>query len=139
MDNEENKQTTSVLEKKVGNVEQEKKTLTPARVTIVGIVEKIEKPDGNKYKVPLIHMLCKHPEKDDPIAISKIKLIVEDKVITKTLWVVLDKDENIQMDSALDNILKFAKKDNIAALEGISFDTVVESKDSSFLCLKLFN
>ena len=136
---EENKETTSVLEKKVGNVEQEKKTLIPARITIVGIREKTEKPDGTKYKVPLIHMLCKHPEKDEPIAISKIKLIVEDKVITKTLWVVLDKDENIQMDSALDNILKFAKKDNLSELEGIKFDTVVESKDSSFLCLKLFN
>lgn len=138
MDNE-NKESTSVLEKKVGNVESEKKTLIPARVTIVGIREKTEKPDGTKYKVPLVNMLCKHPEKDDPIAISKIKLIVDDKVITKTLWVVLDKEENIQMESALDDILKFAKVDSLSELEGKEFDTVVESKESSFLCLKLFN
>ena len=134
-----NETTTSVLNKKVGDIEQEKNILTPARITIVGIKEKNEKSDGTKHKIPLIQVLCKHPEKPEPISISKIKVIIDDKVITKTLWAQLDKDGNIQMGSALDDILKFTKSDCLADMEGKQIDTVVESKDSSFLCLKLFS
>jgi len=136
---QENKETTSVLEKKVGNIEQEKKTLIPARVTIVGIKEKTEKSDGEKHKVPLVQVLCKHPEKPEPIAISKVKVILDDKVITKTLWAQLDKDGDIQMGSSLDDLLKFLDVDCLADADGKEIDTVVESKNSSFLCLKLFN
>lgn len=136
---QETENTTSVLDKKVGDIEQEKNTLTPAKITIVGVIEKTEKPDGTKYKVPLVQILCKHPEKPEPIAISKIKCLPEDKVLTKTLWVVLDKEDNIQMDSALDDLLKFTKSDCLKDLESKKLDTVVESKDSSFLCLKLFS
>jgi hypothetical protein len=136
---QDNENATSVLNKKVGNIEQEKNTLTPARVTIVGIKEKTEKSDGEKHKVPLIQILCKHPEKPEPIVISKIKSIIDDKVVTKTLWAQLDKEGNIQMSSALDDILKFTESDCLTDMEGKQLDTVVESKDSSFLCLKLFN
>ena len=136
---QENEKTTSVLDKKVGDIEQEKNTLIPARITIVGITEKTKKSDGTSHKVPLIQVLCKHPEKPEPISISKIKCLVEDRVITKTLWAQLDKDENIQMGSPIDDLLKFTDSDCLSDLEGKELDTVVESKDSSFLCLKLFS
>lgn len=137
---EQNTETsTSLLNRKVGNIEQQKNTLTPAQITIVGIVEKDEKPNGEKYKLPLIQVMCKHPEKEEPIAISKVKILTDDKVITKTLWAVLDDEDNIQKGSAIDDILKFADVDCLANLDGKKINTVVESKDSSFLCLKLFN
>lgn len=136
----ENETATSVLAKKVGDIEKVSNKLTPAQVTIVGIVEKTKKSNGDDLKIPMIQFLCKHPDKpDEPISISKVKLIVDEKVITKTTWEVLDEEENIQMGSALDDVLKFLKCDCLADTEGKQLHTVVESKDSSFLCLKLFN
>ena len=129
----------SVLDKPVGNIEKEKKTLIPARITIVGLKEETEKSNGESYKVPLLKVMCKHPEKDEAIAISKIKVLVDDKVITKSLWIVLDEEKNLQMGSSIDDLLKFTKTTCLKELEGKELDTVVESKDSSFLCLKLFN
>ena len=134
-----NENTNDLMNKKSGTIEPESKQLIPARVTIVSITQKTEKPDGTKFKVPLLQVLCKHPEKDDPIAISKIKILPEDKVITKTTWVVLDENEDIQKGSSVDDLLKFLKVECLADAVGKELDTVAESKDSHFLCLKLFN
>ena len=136
---QENNESPSVLNKTVGNIEAESSKLAPAQVTIVGVKEETEKSDGSKHKVPLIKFLCKHPEKDEPIAISKIKLIQDEKVITRTTWAPLDKEENIQKGSAIDDVIKFFEVATLADVEGKKVHTVVESKDSSFLCLKLFN
>lgn len=137
---EENEEkSTSLLNKKVGNIERESNQLAPSQITIVGIKEKTKKSDGKDLKLPLIQFLCKHPDKEEPISISKIKLIVDEKVITKTTWAVLDEKENIQMGSALDDVLKFLECGCLTDTEGKELHTVVESKDSSFLCLKLFN
>ena len=111
-----------------------------AWIDLVKIEEKTEKSEGVKHKVPLIQFLCQHPDKpEQPILISKIKVINEEKVLTKTTWADLDKDENIQMGSALDDVLKFFEVECLADIVGKTVHTVVESKDSSFLCLKLFN
>lgn len=137
---QDNEKATSVLNKKVGDIERVSNKLSPSQVTIVGIKQKTKKSNGDDLKVPMIQFLCKHPDKpDEPISISKIKLIVDEKVITKTTWLVLDEKENIQMDSAIDDVLKFLVCDCLADVEGKELHTVVESKDSSFLCLKLFN
>lgn len=145
MDEKNNEESPSVLNKKVGNIEPESKKLIPAQITIVGIIEETEKPDGSKYKLPLIKILCKHPDKEEPIQISKVKVLVGDidseegqKSVTKTTWAVTDKEGNIQMGSAIDDALKFFEVNSLIELEGKTCHTIVESKDSSFLCLKLF-
>ena len=145
MDEKNNEESPSVLTKKVGNIEPERKKLVPAQVTIVGIREETEKPDGSKYKLPLIKFLCKHPDKPEPIQISKVKVLIGEidsdegqKAVTKTAWGVTDKEGNIQMGSALDDALKFFEVDCLADIEAKTCHTVVESKESSFLCLKLF-
>lgn len=139
MEQENNEKTTSVFEKRVGNIERESNILTPTRIIIVGIKEKTEKSNGLKLKIPLVQIICKHPEKEEPIFISKIKTAIDEKVITKTLWEQLDEEENIQKGSAIDNLLEFTESDCLVDLEGKELDTIVESKDSQFLCLKLFN
>jgi len=139
MDEENNKETTSLLNKKVGNIEPESKKLPPAEITIVGLNEQTEKSNGESFKLPLINFLCKHPDKEEPIKISKIKVLPEDTVLTKTTWGVEDKEGNIQKGSALDDVLSFFKVESLIEIEGKKCHTVVESKDSSFLCLKLFN
>ena len=139
MEQTNNKEATSVLDKKVGTIERESNVLEPSQITIVGIKEETKKSDGTPHKVSLIKLLCKHPEKPEPIQISKIKLIVEDKVITKASWSPLDDDGNIQMGSAIEDVLKFFEVESLAEVEGKECHTIVESKDSAFLCLKLFN
>ena len=139
MEPENEKPSTSVLGKKVGTIDKKSNKLAPSQVTIVGVSEKTEKPDGTKFKLPLVQILCKHPDREDPIAISKITLIDDKKVITKTTWADVDKDGNIQKGSAIDDVLKFFGCDCLSDIEGKEIHTVVESKDSSFLCLKLFS
>ncbi len=138
MEQEKNEKSPSVLNKPVGNIEKESNKLAPSLITIVGIIEQTEKSDGTPHKVPLINFLCKHPDKPEPIQISKIKLIDGDNVLTKTTWAPLDKEENIQMGSAIDDVLKFFEVNSLTEVEGKECHTVVESKESSFLCLKLF-
>lgn len=139
MEQENNEESPSVLDKTVGNIERESNKLAPSQVTIVGIKENTEKSDGTKHKVPLIQFLCKHPDKPEPIAISKIKVIDEENVLTKTTWAPTDKDGNIQMGSAIDDVLNFFEVKSLTEIKDKKCHTVVESKDSSFLCLKLFN
>lgn len=130
--------STSLLDKRVGHIE--KKRLAPSQITIVGIKEKTEKSEGVMHKVPLVQLLCQHPDKPDaPIIITKVKLIVDEMVVTKTTWADIDEEGNIQKDSALDDLLKFLECDCLADTEGKKLHTVVESKNSSFLCLKLFD
>ena len=127
----------NIFNKKVGNIEKEKNTLSAKIVTIVGYTEQTEKSNGDKMKVPLVQILIKHPDKEETIKISKIKVLLKDKVITKSLWVQLDADNNIQKSSAIDNLLSYHKVNTISELEGKIMDTVMD-EESNFLCLKAY-
>ncbi len=138
MEQENNNTTESILNKKVGDIEQEKKTLAPAQVTISSIVEQTEKSDGTAMSIALMKVAVKHPDKDELISISKVKTIKDDKIITRSLWKQLDKEDNIQKGSAIDDLLKFLKCDSLADTYNKEIETVIESEDSSFLCLKAY-
>ena len=127
-----------ILKKKVGNIEPERNTLSEAVVTIVGQNIETEKSNGEKLKKPLLKVLVKHPDKEESIALSKIKLLSKDKVVCKSLWVIEDSDGNIQKGSALDDLISYFNVECLADIEGKQVDTVIESNDSSFLCLKLY-
>lgn len=124
--------------KKVGSIEPERKTLNPAQVEIIAIQEETKKSDGTKMKIPLAKILCKHPEKPELINISKIKTLMKEKVIIRSLWVQFDADENIQKGSALHDFLDFMDVDCLADAYNKKIDTVVESDESPFLCLKAY-
>lgn len=126
----------NILDKKVGNIEPESKTLVESIVTIVGVTEQLKKTRNEP--MTLIKILVKHPDKPEPISISKVKSQRKDKIICQTLWVQLDEDENIQMGSAIDTLLKYFKVDSLTDLDGKTIDTVIESEDSNFLCLKAY-
>lgn len=146
MEQNNEEESSSVLNKTIGNVERESNKLAPGQITIVGIKEETKKSDGTPHKVSLIKFLCKHPDKPEAIQISKIKVLVGDinseegqKSIQKTTWAPLDTEGDIQKGSAIDDVLNFFKVDSLIDLEGKTCNTVVESKNSSFLCLKLFD
>lgn len=136
---QENIENVSKLEnKKVGNIEPEKKTLDSKEVEIIAIQEQTKKSDGKSMTIPLAKIMCKHPDKEELISISKVKTLMKEKVIVRSLWVQLDKEDNIQKGSALDDFLKFTESDCLADAYNKKIATVVESDDSPFLCLKAY-
>lgn len=130
--------TNEILNKKVGNIEPERKTLDSAIVKIESVLIQTTKHDGSKMTIPLVNILVKHPGREELIKIAKIKRLDKDKIITQSLWLNLDADENIQKDSGVDRIMKYLKIETLTEAEGKSIDTIEESEESSFLCLKLY-
>lgn len=127
-----------LFNKKAGNIEPEKKTLSEKIVTILGFTKQTKKSDGTPMTTPLVKVLVKHPDKEEPVNISKLKTLMKDKIVCRSLWVQLDKEENIQKSSAIDDLLKYFKVESLNDAVGKQIDTVIESEDSNFLCLKAY-
>jgi len=120
------------LEKEIGTIEPEKKTLEPKKVKIVK-VEVIEVGEKHNKKVACS---VEHPDYDDgTISISSVAYLKDKKVTTSGLWFNLDKEENIQKGSALATFLEKTEVKNIKELEGKEVDTELEG---NFLCFKAY-
>ena len=83
-----------------------------------------------------IECSVKHPDKEEVVEFSKIKLLRNDKTKVVGIWVSVDEDENIQKGSALSELLKIATAETINELVGKELPTIEEGKDSSYLCIK---
>lgn len=125
-----------ILNKKVGTIE--KPSIKPAIVKIASVVVKTKKSDGTPMKIPAASVLVMHPDKEEPLAISKITYLDGKTLKTAGLWVQLDENKEIQKGSAIDRLLTYLKKDSLSLLEGITIDTVQESEDSKYLSLKAY-
>lgn len=89
-------------------------------------------------KMPLVNVLVKHSGKNELIKISKIKRQIKDKLIVQSLWLIQDEEDNIQKGSSADLLTQYLNVETLAEAEGKSIDTIEESDDSDFLCLKLY-
>ena len=128
--------TDELMNKKKGNIEAKKLEAKPVKIATVRIQEKTK--EGKDMKSPLVHFLCKHPDKEETISISKVKLVKNEKVVTVGLWVSLDEENNFQKGSALTELLDFLKCETLSEVEGKDVETVMESDSSQFLCLKAY-
>ena len=128
--------TDELMNKKKGNIEAKKLEAKPIKIATVKIKETTK--DGKAMKSPLIHFVCKHPDKEEVISISKVKLVRNEKVVTVGLWVSLDEEGNFQKGSALTDLLDFIKCETLSEVEGKDVETVMESDTSQFLCLKAY-
>lgn len=131
-------ETKEILNKKVGNTEQPRSTVAPAKVKIASVIVKETNKDGKAMATPLLQFMVKHPEKEDLIVISKVKYIDGEKAIAKGFWVTTDDDGNFFKGSAIDLILKQLGCTTVEETYGKEIDTVTESKDSPYLCLKAY-
>lgn len=119
------------LERPIGKIEQE--ILSSKKVKIV----KVEIQEIGAKKMKKLVCVCKHPDRDEEIRISRVRYIGKDnKVITVGLWVIKDKNEDIQKGSALANFLGFNNAMNMKQLEKIEVDTVIE--ETGYLCFKAY-
>ena len=135
---EEKMENTEIIKKKSGNVEQPRSTVSPAVVKIASVIVKSKDKNDKEMKTPLVQFMVKHPDKDELITISKVKYIDGDKAIAKGFWVQTDDDDNFYKGSAIDLILKKLGVETLEETYGKDIDTIEESKDSSYLCLKAY-
>ena len=131
-------ETQEILNKKVGNTEQPRSTVSPAKVKIASVVLKEKNKDGKTMATPLAQFMVKHPDKEELIVISKVKFIDGEKAIAQGFWVQLDGDKNFFKGSAIDRVLKQLGCETLEDTYGKEIDTVTESNDSPYLCLKAY-
>jgi hypothetical protein len=135
---EEKMENTEIIKKKVGNVEQPRSTVSPAVVKIASVLLKTKDKNDKEMTTPLVQFMVKHPDKEELITISKVKYIDGDKAVAKGFWVQTDDDDNFYKGSAIDLILKKLGVETLDETYGKDIDTIEESKDSPYLCLKAY-
>lgn len=129
-------ETQDMLNKGIGTKEIPK--LKPAKVSIVGVSIKDKKKDGTDMPTPLVQVHVKHPEKEDPIEMTKVKVIRNDKVSVVGLWCQLDEDGLFQKGSAVSELMNFLNVSSLNEIEGKEIEAVEQSKESDYLCLKAY-
>lgn len=124
---------------KLGIGTKETKTaLKPAKVTILGVEIQTKTKEGNEMKSPLVHILVKHPDREEPLDLSKIKVIKADKVTVVSLWANIDEDGLIAKSSSVADLLRFVKVNSIEELTAKEIEAVEQSKEDTYLCLKAY-
>lgn len=122
-------ETQTELEKEIGTIESEKKTLEPKKVKIV----EVKIVEVGKKKNKKVNCSVEHPDyKEGTITISSIAFLKDKKVINSGLWYNLDKEENIQKGSALATFLEKTDSKNLNELKGKEVDTELEGNFLSF-------
>jgi len=127
-------ETQAKLDKKIGTIELQ--VLKPARVEIAGV--RLDPKTAKGKAVEIIVLLCKHPEREELIEISKIKLVKGNTVKTSGLWWFEDKEGLIQKGSAVAELLSFCKVESPRDLTGQEIDTTTESESSNYLVIKAY-
>ena len=120
---------------KIGISELEPEKLKPVKVQVQGIrIDKVQFGSKENQKVVLI---CKHPDREEPIQVSKVRILKKDKLTYAGLWVDLAKDEKFSKNSATAELLRFANANSLNELIGKEFETVED--EEGFLCIKAYN
>lgn len=117
---------------------KETQTLKPARVKIESVRIQTETKEGKKMDTPLIHFECKHPDREETISISKVKYERDGKLVVVGLWAQLDEDNKFKKSSAVSAVLNFLKCETLDQTKGKEVDTVIQSEESKYLCLKAY-
>ena len=113
--------------------------LTPKPVKVVGVrVDPKMNKESGKEVGKLVVLICKHPDKEEPIEITKIKSLIADKAKVSGLWLNLDEDDKIQKGSPVATLLTTAASNTMEALVDKEVPTTQESEAKSYLCVKAY-
>lgn len=120
---------------KTGIGTKETEALGAKAVTITGYrFDKVKFDDG-KESLKLV-LICQHPDREDPIELSKAKILKGDKVETNGLWFKTDEDGKIGKNSTVALTLKHFSADKVEDLEGKKANT--EKDESGYLVVKAY-
>jgi hypothetical protein len=95
----------------------------------------VDKPKSKPVGTKLV-LICKHPDREEPVKISEAVTIVGKSVKTSTLWVNIDEDGNIQKGSMVALLLDKFQVATINDLEGKTVPT--ELDENKFLAIKAY-
>ena len=129
---------TQIDYSKIGVGTKETSKLKPAKVKILGVEIKTKTNEGKIMKSPVANILVKHPDREETVQLSKIKYEKNGKLDVVTLWVNLDEEGKFQKSSALAELLRFTKSANIEELTGKEVETIEQSKEDTYLCIKAY-
>ena len=135
---EDNNKEVNYLDTKSGDNEVPRNTVSPAKVTIGSVTIKTKDKEGKTMSTPLAEFHVKHPDKDELLKITKVKYLDGENLKTVGFWVQTDDKDNFYKGSAVDVVLKKLGKETLADTYGCEIDTVEESKDVPYLCLKAY-
>jgi hypothetical protein len=123
---------------KIGIGTKDTQKLKPTKVKILGVEIQNKKADGTAMKTPLIQILVKHPDREEPVKLSKIKAERNGKLEVITIWVALDEEGKFKKSSAIAELLKFLKVESLEQLAGKDVETIEQSKEDAYLCIKAY-
>ncbi len=119
---------------KTGIGTKEAEVLKPGKVK----VEKIEISEvsfANK-KQDKVNLICKHPDSETTITISKAKILKKDKLVFQGLWFSLDSDNKLVKNSVTSEVLRHYEVSYLEDLKGKELDTVQD--DEGYLVIKAY-
>lgn len=120
------------LEKGIGTTEAE--VLKPAKVRVENVRLEVVR-FGNKTNEKLV-LSCKHPDREEPISISKAKVLIKDKVRISGIWYSTDSEGLIQKGSTIAELLNYAKVSTPKELTEKEFETITD--DDGYLVIKAY-
>lgn len=125
------------LEKPIGTKEKQRLLAGSVIVEDVTIAERPTKKGG---KVKIVNFHCNHPDADELIVLSNVKIKLtqgNNETIKKdALWYHLDEDQNIRKDSNVAILLKYYKRDNLKQFIHTAITT--EADAEGYLCIKAY-
>lgn len=127
-------ETQAKLDKKIGT--KELQILKPAKVRVASV--RLDPKTVKQKETEIVILSCKHPDREEVIEISKVKLVKGNTVKTSGLWWNEDSDGLIQKGSAIAELLNFCSVETPKELVGKEIDTTTESESSSYLVIKAY-
>jgi len=119
----------------IGVGTKESVALEPKNVLIQQAKIEEVKNKENKRIGDKVNLICKHPDKEEPITISSVKYEKGDQIKASGIWFNKDDEGKIQKGSALAIMLEHLKCSNIKELENKEVGTTL---DKGYLCVKAY-
>ncbi len=126
---------------KLGIGKKEKATLSQSKIKIVSVVIKSKTKDGKEMTTPLAELMCKHPDREELISISKVKIERNGKLEVVSTWVQTNEEDGIQKivkSSALALLMVYLKCNSIEELYGKEVEAIKSSEENHYLCIKAY-
>lgn len=126
---------------KMGIGTKDKASLKPAKLKIVSVSIKSKTNDGKDMKTPLAEINCKHPDREELVPMTKVKMERAGKLEVVSTWVQTDIEDGkatIVKSSALAVLMSFLKVATVEELYGKEVESIEQSKEDIYLCLKAY-
>jgi hypothetical protein len=134
------KMAEDIFSKGIGN--KEALTSLQAKPVIVlgkeakAVLGKAGSKNAGKEVGKKLVLICKHPDREEPINISEMVFVAGKTVKTSTMWINLDADGNIQKGSTVALLLEKYQVPSVNALENKTLQT--ELDENKFLAIKVY-